>query len=160
MSVLWDVTEIHFCAKWRRAECRFCRRDGVRRGAVASLGTGPSEGTCNREGTSGRSVCPAWRPCQLQPGDRWQIGLKFLPPLRSLHAPMPTDTGVQLATAQQGPCPGWLHLIVETMLCVRLCPGLRGAGSREGAPCGLVGVEGGPGETGVSRTTVLQGQKS
>lgn len=23
MSVLWDVTEIHFCEKWRRAECLF-----------------------------------------------------------------------------------------------------------------------------------------
>lgn len=26
MSVLWDITEIHFCAKWRRAECLSLRK--------------------------------------------------------------------------------------------------------------------------------------
>ena len=39
MSVLWDVTEIHFCAKWKRAECLFFVEGmGPWRGGLGQLG--------------------------------------------------------------------------------------------------------------------------
>lgn len=40
MSVLWDITEIHFCAKWRRAECLFLwkGRGQERLGPAGALG--------------------------------------------------------------------------------------------------------------------------
>lgn len=83
MSVLWDITEIHFCAKWRRAECLFLRKG---RGQER-LGPAGAMGLECAGGVHGGFLCLTQRGNRQQPGDRWQMGLECLFPPRSLCTP-------------------------------------------------------------------------